>query len=454
VEEGFVERLGGEDLGRTASIRQVAAASLLGTTIEWYDFFIYVTAASFAFNVLFFPGSEPLTGTLLALGTNAVGFVARPLGGALFGHFGDRIGRKSMLIATLLLMGLATFAIGLLPTYAQSGVAAPIPLVILRFLQGMGLGGEWGGAVLMSVEHSPEGRRGFYGSFPQMGIPAGVILSALVFFAVTSLPEEQFLAWGWRVPFLLSIVMVAVGLFIRLRILESPAFQRIREAGTESQVPLAEVFRTYPKQIAIVAGTYLSINVTFYILISFVLTYGTETLGLGRNVLTGIVVITSVASFLLMPVFGALSDRFGRKALILAGMAGMGIFSFALFPLLDTKSYPLMLLGHLIVTLSLTAALGPVAAFFVELFRTRVRYSGASVGYQLGTVFAGGFAPIIATALLARFGSALSISVYMAAVAAISFIAVLVASETYQRDLDEEEPAGRRIAESRDPATG
>jgi MHS family shikimate/dehydroshikimate transporter-like MFS transporter len=204
-----VERLGGEDLGRTASIRQVAAASLLGTTIEWYDFFIYVTAASFAFNVLFFPGSEPLTGTLLALGTNAVGFVARPLGGALFGHFGDRIGRKSMLIATLLLMGLATFAIGLLPTYAQIGVAAPILLVILRFLQGMGLGGEWGGAVLMSVEHSPEGRRGFYGSFPQMGIPAGVILSALVFFAVTSLPEEQFLAWGWRVPFLLSIVMVA-----------------------------------------------------------------------------------------------------------------------------------------------------------------------------------------------------------------------------------------------------
>jgi MFS transporter, MHS family, shikimate and dehydroshikimate transport protein len=454
VAEGFVERLGGEDLGRTASIRQVAAASLLGTTIEWYDFFIYVTAASFAFNVLFFPGSEPLTGTLLALGTNAVGFVARPLGGALFGHFGDRIGRKSMLIATLLLMGLATFAIGLLPTYAQIGVAAPILLVILRFLQGMGLGGEWGGAVLMSVEHSPEGRRGFYGSFPQMGIPAGVILSALVFFAVTSLPEQQFLAWGWRVPFLLSIVMVAVGLFIRLRILESPAFQRIREAGTESQVPLAEVFRTYPKQIAIVAGTYLSINVTFYILISFVLTYGTETLGLGRNVLTGIVVITSVASFLLMPVFGALSDRFGRKALILTGTAGMGIFSFALFPLLDTKSYPLMLLGHLIVTLSLTAALGPVAAFFVELFGTRVRYSGASVGYQLGTVFAGGFAPIIATALLARFGSALSISVYMAAVAAISFIAVLVASETYQRDLDEEEPAGRRIAESRDPATG
>jgi MHS family shikimate/dehydroshikimate transporter-like MFS transporter len=359
-----------------------------------------------------------------------------------------------MLIATLLLMGLATFAIGLLPTYAQIGVAAPVALVILRFLQGMGLGGEWGGAVLMSVEHSPEGRRGFYGSFPQMGIPAGVILSALVFFVVTSLPEQQFLAWGWRVPFLLSIVMVAVGLFIRLRILESPAFQRIRESGTEAQVPLVEVFRTYPKQIAIVAGTYLSINVTFYILISFVLTYGTETLGLSRNVLTGIVVITSIASFLLLPVFGALSDRFGRRALILAGTAGMGIFSFALFPLLDTRSYPLMLLGHLVVTLSLTAALGPVAAFFVELFGTRVRYSGASVGYQLGTVFAGGFAPIIATALLARFGSPLSISIYMAAVAAISLVAVLMASETYQRDLDEEGRAESRLADGRDPATG
>jgi metabolite-proton symporter len=444
-----MERLGGEDRGQTASIRQVAAASLLGTTIEWYDFFIYVTAASFAFNVLFFPEAQPLTGTLYALGTNAVGFVARPLGGALFGHFGDRIGRKSMLIITLLLMGLATFAIGLLPTFEQIGILAPILLVVLRFLQGMGLGGEWGGAVLMSVEHAPEGRRGFYGSFPQMGIPAGVVLSALVFFAVTALPEAQFLAWGWRVPFLLSIIMVAVGLFIRLRILESPAFQRIRESGTESRMPLVEVFRTYPKQVFIVAGAYLSINVTFYILISFVLTYGTETLGLGRNLLTGIIIITSVVSFVSMPFFGSLSDRLGRRLLILGGTAGMGVFSFALFPLLDTEIYPLMLLGHLVVMVCLTAALGPVAAFFVELFDTRVRYSGATVGYQLGTVFAGGFAPIIATALLARFGNSISISVYMALVAAVSFFAVYVAAETHQSDLDADRAEDRRLAAER-----
>ena len=444
-----MDRIGGEDRGQTASIRQVAAASLLGTTIEWYDFFIYVTAASVAFNVLFFTEADPLTGTLYALGTNAVGFVARPLGGAIFGHFGDRVGRKSMLIVTLLLMGLATFAIGLLPTYGQIGILAPILLVVLRFLQGLGLGGEWGGAVLMSVEHSPEGRRGFYGSFPQMGIPAGVILSALVFFAVTTLPEEQFLAWGWRIPFLLSIVMVAVGLFIRLRILESPAFQRIRESGTQSQMPLVEVFRTYPKQIFIVAGSYLSINVTFYILISFVLTYGTETLGLGRNLLTGIIVITSVVSFLTMPFFGGLSDRLGRRVLILSGTAGMGVLSFALFPLLDTESFPLMLLGHLALMVALTAALGPVAAFFVELFGTRVRYSGATVGYQLGTVFAGGFAPIIATALLARFGNSISISIYMALVAAISFFAVFVAAETHQTDLDAETPEDRRLAADR-----
>src|SRR5215203_6621554 len=256
-----MQRNGEQEAGQTTSIRQVAGASLLGTTIEWYDFFLYVTAVPLVFNRVFFPEFEPLVGTLLGYSTNAVAFVARPIGGAVFGHFGDRIGRKSMLVATLLLMGIATAAIGCLPTYAQIGVAAPILLILLRFLQGLGLGGEWGGAVLMAVEHSPEGRRGFYGSFPQMGIPAGVILSSLIFLVLTaSLTNEQFLAWGWRIPFLLSIVLVAVGLYIRLNILESPAFQGMQESGTASRVPLVEAFRDHWRQLLVVAGAYLAQN--------------------------------------------------------------------------------------------------------------------------------------------------------------------------------------------------
>ena len=341
-----------------------------------------------------------------------------------------------MLIATLLLMGLATFAIGLLPTENQIGIAAPILLVALRFLQGLGLGGEWGGAVLMAVEHAPEGRRGFYGSFPQMGIPAGVILSSIVFLFVTSLPEEQFLAWGWRVPFLLSILLVAVGLFIRLRILESPAFQRLREAGGAVAVPIVEVFRNNLKQLFVVAGAYLAQNVTFYILISFTLTYGEETLKLPRNLMISIIIISSIASFLMMPLFAALSDRVGRKLMLLTGAAGMGTLCFVMFPLLDTKNYALMLGGHLLLTVFQSMNLGPIAAFFVEQFDTRVRYTGATMGYQLGTVAAGGLAPIIATAILQQTGSSIFIALYMAVVALISFIAISAGRETYQRDLD------------------
>ncbi len=448
-----MERLGGEDTGRGASIRTVAGASLLGTTIEWYDFFLYVTAASIVFNQLFFPEFEPLVGVLLAYSTNAVAFVARPIGGAVFGHFGDRIGRKSMLIVTLLLMGIATFAIGCLPTYAQIGVAAPLILIVLRFLQGMGLGGEWGGAVLMAVEHSPENRRGFYGSFPQMGIPAGVILSSLAFLVVTSLPEEQFLSWGWRVPFWLSILLVAVGLFIRLRILESPAFQRIQESGTASRVPLVEVFRDHWKQLLIVAGAYLAQNVTFYILIAFTLTYGQEQLGFARNAMVSIVVISSTISFFLLPTFALVSDRFGRKPLLLAGTAGMAIFAFVMFPLLDTRTYVLMLLGHLLLTIFQSMGLGPIAAFFVELFSTRVRYTGATVGYQLGTAVAGGAAPIVATALLAWTGSGLYIAAYMAAVCVLSFIAIFAGAETYQIDIEEETGDRSLVPESGGPAT-
>src|SRR5919107_22938 len=387
-----MQRNGEQEAGQTTPVRQVAGASLLGTTIEWYDFFLYVTAVPLVFNQVFFPEFEPLVGTLLGYSTNAVAFVARPIGGAVFGHFGDRIGRKSMLIVTLLLMGIATFAIGCLPTYSQIGVAAPLILIVLRFVQGMGLGGEWGGAVLMSVEHSPEGRRGFFGSFPQMGIPAGVILSSLIFLVLTaSLSNEQFLAWGWRVPFLLSILLVGVGLYIR-----------------------------------------------FYILIAFTVAYGTEQLGLSRPFMVSIVVISSVVSFFLLPAFALLSDRFGRRPLLLTGTVGMAVMAFVLFPLLDTRSYPLMLLGHLLVTVFQSMNLGPIATFFVELFETRVRYTGATMGYQAGTIIAGGSALIIATYLLDLTGSGLSIAAYIAVMCVLSFVAIYAGAETYQLDIEEE----------------
>ncbi|HLM77948.1 MAG TPA: MFS transporter [Rubrobacteraceae bacterium] len=433
-----MERLGGQDREQTASIRQVAGASLLGTTIEWYDFFLYVTAASLIFNQLFFPEFEPLVGTLLSYSVNAVAFVARPIGGAVFGHFGDRMGRKSMLIATLLLMGIATFAIGCLPTYAQIGVAAPILLILLRFLQGLGLGGEWGGAVLMAVEHSPEGRRGFYGSFPQMGIPAGVILSSLAFLAVGLLPNDQFLAWGWRIPFLLSIVLVGVGLYIRLNILESPAFQGLQESGSASQLPIIDTFREHWKQVLVVAGAYLAQNVVFYILIAFTLAYGQDQLGLTRPFMTSIVVISSVVSFLLLPAFALWSDRVGRRPLLLIGTVGMAVTAFAMFPLLDTRSYPLMLLGHLLLTVFQSMNLGPIATFFVELFPTRVRYTGATMGYQAGTIVAGGSALIIATALLAYTGTGFSVAAYIAVMCVLSFVAIYAGAETYQRDIEED----------------
>src|SRR5919107_597319 len=434
-----MQRNGEQEAGQTTPVRQVAGASLLGTTIEWYDFFLYVTAVPLVFNQVFFPEFEPLVGTLLGYSTNAVAFVARPIGGAVFGHFGDRIGRKSMLIVTLLLMGIATFAIGCLPTYSQIGVAAPLILIVLRFVQGMGLGGEWGGAVLMSVEHSPEGRRGFFGSFPQMGIPAGVILSSLIFLVLTaSLSNEQFLAWGWRIPFLLSIVLVGVGLYIRLNILESPAFKGIQESGSASRMPLIDTFRDHWKQLLVVAGAYLAQNVTFYILIAFTVAYGTEQLGLSRPFMISIVVISSVVSFFLLPAFALLSDRFGRRPLLLTGTVGMAVMAFVLFPLLDTRSYPLMLLGHLLVTVFQSMNLGPIATFFVELFETRVRYTGATMGYQAGTVIAGGAALPIATYLLDLTGSGLSIAAYIAVMCVLSFVAIYAGAETYQLDIEEE----------------
>ena len=437
--------------GQASSIRKVALASFIGTAIEWYDFFLYGTAAALVFGTLFFPDFSPLAGTLLAFSTYAVGFFARPLGGTVFGHFGDKVGRKSMLVISLLIMGLATALIGLLPSFESVGVLAPTLLVTLRLLQGVGVDGEWGGAVLMAVEHAPEGRRGFFGSWPQMGVPAGLLLSTVVFAIFSgTLSDEAFLAWGWRIPFLLSFALVGVGLFIRLKIMESPAFNQVKETGTEASMPILEVLRSYPKNVLLAMGMRLAENGTFYILTTFVLTYIVEQLGLDKSVgLTG-VIIASAIGLVAIPFYGALSDKIGRRPLYLFGSAFSLLFAFPFFWLVDTGVAPLIWLAIVLgVNVGHNSMYGPQAAFFSELFGTRVRYSGASLGYQLASVLAGGFAPLIAVALLASYGY-VAVAVYMAAMALLTTVSVILAAETFRDDIAEDQAQERQlIAESR-----
>jgi MFS transporter, MHS family, shikimate and dehydroshikimate transport protein len=409
-------------------------ASLVGTTIEWYDFFLYGTAAALVFNRLFFPTFDPLAGTLAAFGTYAVGFVARPVGGIIIGHYGDKIGRKSMLVLTLVIMGIATFLIGLLPTYEQIGPWAPVALVLLRIAQGFGVGGEWGGAVLMAVEHAPPGRRGFYGSWPQIGVPAGLLLSTAVFSWFAALPEAQFLAWGWRIPFLISILLVIVGLVIRVRIVESPAFERIKTTGTEARQPIVEVLRRHPREVLLAIGARFAENGAFYVYTVFSLVYGTQRVGLDRQTILNGILIASASALVAIPFFGGLSDRLGRRPVYLFGAVFTGLFAYPLFWLLDSASTPLIWLA---LTIALVFAhspmYGPQAAFLAELFGTRVRYSGASLGAQLASVVAGGLSPFIATALL-PYGRG-PLALYVASMALITVVAVVLASETHRKEI-------------------
>jgi metabolite-proton symporter len=442
------ERLGGERQGGTQSLRQVALASFIGTTIEWYDFFLYGTAAALIFDKLFFPNVSPTVGTLAAFATFGVGFAARPLGGIVFGHFGDRAGRKSMLVISLLIMGLATAAIGLLPSYNSIGLAAPILLVMLRLLQGLGVGGEWGGAVLMAVEHAPKGKRGLYGSFPQMGVPAGLFGATVIFAAIQSLTTDaQFLAWGWRVPFLFSIVLVGVGLFIRMRLMESPAFQQVKDSGTAAPKPIVDVIKTQPREVLVAMGMRIAENGIFYVYTVFVLTYGEKTLSLGKSTMLTGVALAAAIGLLTVPLWGSLSDRFGRKKLYMTGAVFSTLFCFPFFALVDSKQTVLVWLAIVLgVNVGHDLMYGPQAAFYSELFGTRVRYSGASLGYQLASVLSGGFAPLIAAALLAaNGGSPTLVAVYMVVMGVITVVATYFAPETYQRDIEEARPEERRF---------
>jgi metabolite-proton symporter len=441
-----MDRAGGEGTGQVESIRKVALASLIGTTIEWYDYFIFGTAAALVFNQLFFPNVDPTIGTLAAFATFGVGFVARPLGGAIFGHFGDRVGRKAMLVLTLTIMGIATFIIGLIPTYGTIGIWAPILLVVLRLIQGFGVGGEWGGAVLMTVEHSPDGRRGFYGSLPQMGVPAGLLLSTGVFAIVSNLPDEQFLAWGWRVPFLLSILLVAVGLYIRLALLETPAFRRVKETHTQARVPIVDVLRTNLRGVLLVIGLRIAENGSFFVFSVFVLSYATGQLGLARStLLTGILIAATVQLFV-VPVWGALSDKIGRRPVYMGGAVFSLLFAFPFFWLVNTG---VTILVWLAIVLALAVGhagmYGPQAAFLPELFGTRVRYSGIAFSRELASVFAGALSPFIATALLAWAGNYWPVAVYLGVMALITAVAVYLAPETFRSDITEERPDERQL---------
>lgn len=439
------------------NLRRIVAASLIGTTIEWYDFFLYGSAAALVFNKLFFPDSDPLVGTLLSFLTYAVGFAARPLGALVFGHYGDRLGRKKLLVLSLLLMGGATFAIGLLPTHATVGTAAPVLLTVLRLVQGFALGGEWGGAVLLVSEHGDARRRGFWASWPQTGAPTGQLLATGVLSLLTAvLSDAAFGSWGWRIPFLLSGVLVIVGLWIRLSVDESPVFKQAlaqaeaRKAardGAVEKLPVVSVLRHHWRDVLVAMGARMAENISYYVITAFILVYATTSAGVSKQTALNSVLIASAVHFAVIPAWGALSDRVGRRPVYLIGAVGVGLWMFPFFSLIDTGGFGNMVLAVTVGLVMHGAMYAPQAAFFSEMFATQMRYSGASIGAQFASVAAGAPAPLIATALLSDYGSSTPIALYVIAAAVLTVVAVGVAKETRHRDL-----ADAGLTTDREPA--
>jgi MFS family permease len=427
------------DTEHSAQLRKAVVAATIGTTIEWYDFFIYGTAAGLVFPKLFFPNEDPLTGTLAAFSTYFIGFIGRPIGAAIFGHYGDRIGRKATLISTLLLMGAATFLVAFVPGYNSIGIWGAVILTILRMLQGIGVGGEWGGSVLIAMEWSRTHKnRGLIAAWPQFGVPSGLFLSNLVILGFSAWSGAAFIAWGWRVPFILSIVLIGIGLWIRLGILETPVFKQLLEGKKIAKAPVLEVIKRQPRQIILSALLRMAEQAPFYIFTAFVFSYGTGTLKMSRELVLGAVLVASCVSFITIPLSGHISDRIGRRKMYLIGAAVTGVFGFLYFAMLDTGAPAVIFLAIVLSLIPHDIMYGPQAALIAEAFTPRLRYSGASLGYQLASVIAGGPAPLIATALFAAYHTGYAVAIYIAACAVISLISAAMMPDYTGKDISAE----------------